>query len=214
MSDQVEQYREDWLHDVGQHLLETVFSEHDIPAPPGWRVSCGWPHGSRGKVIGQCFKREAAEDEVNHLFVSPTIDNTEQVVAVLAHELLHACDDCQSGHRGTFAKWAKAVGFERPFTQCLPGDALRETIREIALIFGNYPHRKLDTSQRKKQTTRNIKWFCTDCGFKANGSRSQLQAVADGACVCPACGSHDSLSVSVGGIDTPLAGADIESLTV
>lgn len=203
--------REDWLHDVGQHLLETLFADADIPAPPAWRVSVGWPHGSRGKVIGQCFKREAADDNANHLFVSPTIDKSEDVVAVLAHELIHACDDCESGHRGAFAKWATALGFERPFAECVPGDTLKEVIAETVTIFGEYPHKKLDTTQRKKQTTRNLKWGCKKCGFKANAARTQLRAVQEGECSCPVC-AYRGLYVSINGTEQRLTSVDFDNI--
>jgi hypothetical protein len=40
------------------------------------------------KILGQCWKREATEDGVNHICISPEIADTAEVLATLLHELI------------------------------------------------------------------------------------------------------------------------------
>jgi hypothetical protein len=38
----------------------------------------------------------------------------------LLHELIHAADDCASGHKGAFAEAVTRFGFQGPMTQTRP----------------------------------------------------------------------------------------------
>ena len=62
----------------------------------------------------------------------------------LLHELIHAADDCTSGHRGAFAEAATRLGFEGPMTQTPPGIELTAEVITLAEALGPLPHAKLD----------------------------------------------------------------------
>jgi len=49
------------------------------------------------RTLGQCWPRAASADGLNQIFLNPTLTSAERVVDVLAHELVHAVDDCKSG---------------------------------------------------------------------------------------------------------------------
>ena len=66
-----EETREAWLNRAVEALREHVFEPVGEIVPPV-RVSTGWPKGGR-KVIGQCWKTTAADDEVSQVFISPVL---------------------------------------------------------------------------------------------------------------------------------------------
>ena len=61
---------------------------------------------------------------------------------------------------------------------------LGQPARQTAILaeLGDYPHAKLDASNRKKQTTRLIKTECPRCGYTARVARKWLDV---GAPICP-----------------------------
>jgi len=52
---------------------------------------------------------------------------------------------------------------------------LEESLKDLVRRYGEYPHAKIDTSKRKKQTTRMLKVECLDCGTAAYQSNKQLE---------------------------------------
>ena len=156
---------------------------------PAVRVSAGWP-GGRGKknaVIGQCWGSAAAADKVAQVFVSPVLGDGARVLDVLAHELVHAVDDCQSGHKGPFAKIARAIGLEGKMTATVAGAELKGKLDAIMVGLGDYPHAVLASVQGadgpKKQTARMIKAECASgSGYKVRLTRQWIEV---GAPLCP-----------------------------
>ncbi|MFI7069515.1 hypothetical protein [Micromonospora sediminicola] len=179
--------REAWL--VGAvDALRPLFAEvgETVPAV---RVSVGWP-GGKGKkntVIGQCWASWTAADKVSQLFVSPVLDDAVRVLDVLAHELVHAVDDCASGHKGRFAKIAKGIGLTGKMTATVAGEELKARLAEIADKLGPYPHAKLSTpaagAGEKPQTNRQLKVECPESGYIARTTKKWLEEV--GAPLCP-----------------------------
>lgn len=47
------------------------------------------------------------KDGINQIFISPVLDEPMTVLETLAHELVHAIDDCKSGHGAEFQKISK-----------------------------------------------------------------------------------------------------------
>jgi hypothetical protein len=180
--------REEWLvaavaklSDLFAAIGETV---------PAVRVSVGWPggRGSKNAVIGQCWATAASADKVAQLFVSPVLADATRVLDVLSHELVHAIDDCQSGHKGRFTKVAKALGLEGKMTATVAGATLKAQLDEIAAELGAYPHAALANAQGaegpKKQGTRMLKVECAQgSGYIARMTRSWLDSY--GAPICP-----------------------------
>lgn len=141
------------------------------------------------EVIGQCWASHTTADKTPQVFVSPVLSDAGQVLETLTHELIHAWDDCKSGHRGDFAKLAKRVGLEGKMTATHAGDALKARLDEIAAQLGDYPHARLSTGDRdgqgeKKQTTRMIKCECDACGYTARTTRKWLDEVGAPLCAC------------------------------
>lgn len=186
--------REAWLTEAANVILDDVLmpiAPHGLERPP-FRVSVGWPKGSRGgKTVAQCFKRSVSDDGVNEIFVSPEYVDHGTVLGALTHELIHAIDDCEHGHRGPFAAMARAAGLEGPLTATKPGVVLGCQLDDLAELLGPYPHGKM-TGGRRKQATRQRKCECGECGAIWRASATwAAQFVA-----CPCCQS-DSIHCDV-----------------
>jgi hypothetical protein len=113
---------------------------------------------------------------VNEIFISPRIaDRPAQMLDILVHEAVHASDDCASGHKGHFARVARAVGLEGKMTATHAGPELAKWIEATLTKLPTIEHSRLDISGRKKQTTRMLLIQCADCGNKLRGSASVLE---------------------------------------
>jgi len=183
--------REDWLR-AAATMLRPSFEEENIVLPASFRIACGWPlgrqRGSRGSshAIGQCWAQRASKDGCSEIFISPELDDPCAVTAVLVHELIHAADDCQHGHRGPFRKMATAIGLCGPMRSTYAGPDLRERLNVLCGHLGPYPHARLDATQvARKQGTRLIKVVCkrTDCGYSVWTTRMWLD-LGTPICVC------------------------------
>lgn len=183
--------REAWLIDAVKHLSDLL--EEDVPPV---RVSVGWPGGRsrKGVTIGQCWPTAAAEDGVCQIFLSPIRggDRTIDILGTLLHEIIHAVDDCKSGHRGNFARIAKGVGFVPKLTSSdNRSDELNEALSAIAERMGYFPHSAITTltraaDQPKKQATRMLKLTAPCCGYTVRTTRKWLD---EGRPSCP-CGTE------------------------
>ena len=175
--------REDWLL-AAVDAVRPLFDEQGADAFPPLRVSCGWPKGGR-KSIGQCWPNTRSNDKTVEVFLSPAISNAFEVLHVLVHELVHAVDNCVSGHRGAFRKLAKALGFEGKMTATVPGEELENELKLLLGNLGPYPHAELDASRIQKQGTRMIKVVCTDakCGYTLRTTRKWIH-VGTPTCAC------------------------------
>lgn len=183
--------REGWLVSAINALGAGIFADAAITLP-AVRVSVGWP-GGRGKkntVIGQCWNTSAAADGVAQLFISPVLDDAARVLDVLIHEMIHAVDDCQNGHKGPFAKMAKRVGLTGKMTATVASPELAERLASLAEELGAYPHAALtnggSTSGPKKQGTRMLKVECPEDGYTIRTTAKWLEV---GLPVCP-CGTE------------------------
>ena len=91
---------------------------------------------------------------------------------------------CGFGHGPVFRKCALSIGLTGKMTSTTESQELIENFINPAIKeLGEYPHAKIDYSQRKKQSTRMIKVECNNCGIKFRASRT----VADQCHVCPVC---------------------------
>lgn len=135
--------REEWLV-AAVEALTPLFTAIGATVP-AVRVSVGWPggRGDKSATIGQCWASIASEDKVAQIFISPVLDDAPRVLDVLAHELVHAVDDCQSGHKAAFAKIAKGIGLTGKMTATIAGEELKLKLDDIADELGAYPHSAL-----------------------------------------------------------------------
>lgn len=174
--------REEWLQ-AGINGLAEMFAEIGETIPEVY-VSVGFPKGARGKgkAIGICHPAVLSGDEKAHIFIHPSLTDSARVLDVLAHELIHALDNCESGHKGRFAKVAKAFGLEGKMTATVAGEELKGRLNALILELGEYPHALLKESG-KKQSTRMIKCECDDCGYIVRTSQKWIDEM--GAPICP-----------------------------
>lgn len=176
--------REEWLTRAVD-ALRPLFAEvgETVPAV---RVSVGFPGGgSARKRIGECWAPGASVDGVAQLFVSPIIGSAVDALAVLVHELIHAIDECKSGHKGAFRKVAVAVGLTGKMTATVAGPDLAPRLAALASSLGDYPHAALTlaAAAEKKQTTRMLKVECPDDGYTIRTTAKWL-AVGNPSCPC------------------------------
>lgn len=184
------QTRESWMNAASEWLLDEVI----MPVVTGYdkpniKCSIGFPFRS-SKAIGQCFTKGSSAGGYNEIFINPKMSglDTIRVLDILAHELIHAIDNCESGHKGFFAKTARAIGLEGKLTATVAGEALKERLNTLLVILGDIPHAGMDTGKStiKKQGTRMIKIECGACGFIARTASKwadQLPELAH----CPVC---------------------------
>lgn len=195
--------RESWLSAAALALQGQVFTRADID-PALWesrryRLSCGFPIGFRGSrkgkvVIGQAFDPSISADGTSEVFINPILDKSSDVLAVLAHELIHVWAGVQCGHRGEFARIARAIDLVGPLTATRAGNWLEQELGDISQVLGAYPHAAIDPNSRKKQTTRLLKLHCNSCDWTARVSALQADRLHEGS-VCPVCMAVDSLIV-------------------
>lgn len=194
--------RETWLVSASLLIQSEVFEAAGIPVLEAkHRVSCGFPIGYRGSrgnrkgiVLGQAFDPSISADGTYEVFINPILDQPLDVLGVLVHELLHVHAGIKCGHRGEFARAARAVGLTGPLTATVPGEALKAQLEAIASILGNYPHASVDPNARKKQATRLLKLECVECQWTARISAKQGLRIRQDA-ECPCCGEQRSLKV-------------------
>lgn len=175
--------REEWLQ-AGINGLAEMFKEIGETVPEVY-VSVGFPKGARGKgkAIGQCHPSALSGDEKAHIFIHPMLTESARVLDVLAHEMIHALDNCESGHKGRFAKVAKALGLEGKMTATVAGEELQTRLNALVKQLGEYPHALLNESDKGKQSTRMIKCECEECGYVVRTSRKWIDEM--GAPICP-----------------------------
>ena len=176
--------RETWLAKASDKLCKQfIFEDLDV------HVSVGWP--SRGglstkkRVVGQCWRPETSKDGKSHIFISPMLEDAEMVLATLLHELIHAWDRCESGHKGSFIELAKKSGLERPWTATTPGEELSLKLKALIEELGPYPHVRLEPTmvEKKVQSTRMRKFTCDESGYIVRTTTKWFDEL--GAPVCP-----------------------------
>lgn len=186
--------REEWLIEATGLLMHRFAAKAGVIIP-SVKVSVGWPGGGGRKnaVIGQCWHKDAAADKVAHIFISPVLDDPSRVLDVLAHELVHAVDENASGHKGNFAKIAKAIGLTGKMTATVAGPDLTRHLKALTVILGDYPHGALlspgdGADGPKKQGTRMLKVTCAETtegdAYTVRMTRKWLDAYGTPKCPC------------------------------
>ena len=193
--------REEWLVYGVELLQDRVFKQADLEIPKDVKVACGFPSSNakagKNQAIGVCHPRSHSEDKVNEIFINPCESDSLRVLDVLAHELIHAIDDCKNGHKKPFKDMAVAIGLTGKMTATVASPELEEILQKMVVEIGKYPHAKIDTSQKKKQTTRQKKVECSSREGIFYTSRKHLQALSDYS-PCPFCSEEGSLVFETG----------------
>jgi hypothetical protein len=204
--------RERWLEAAIDTYWRPRFVEVGYPLPERFHVSVGFGYAAKrenAKLMGQCWSRIQSADGVPHIFVSPEIDDTAEVLRVLGHELIHSALDSDEGimdgHVKRFAEIATRLGFEGRMTETPASLELIAELFTVAEALGEYPHGALHvkvtqvvlagtpTDWRKgggrvhtgppAQSNRHIALQCPCCGYRV---RTTAKWIALGVPRCPA----------------------------
>lgn len=175
--------REAWLMQAIEHM-RPWFEDAGATLPDKIRVSTGWSKNARKGSIGWTWISGASEDKISNVFISPEKSDSVEVLAILAHELVHVWDDCEHGHGAEFKKVATAIGLEGKMTATVAGEALKDQLEALTVIMGDYPHAKMlvgegggKSSGPKKQGTRMIKLHApTCCGYTVRTTQKWIDA--------------------------------------
>lgn len=167
--------REEWLH-AAATVIRGWFPE-DFPVPEKIRLSVGFAKGAKTNSIGWCYRKAAAEDEIHQIFVSPSLTDPVEILAVLVHEMVHSATDGH-GHDKVFGQVARALGLEGKLTATTAGEDLTKDLQELSNDLGVFPHGKLNHVKtfKGKHATYNTKLRCRSCPFKITSvARKQLE---------------------------------------
>jgi hypothetical protein len=179
--------REQWLNECIQRL-RPEFEQLACPLPEKIRASCSWPSKSglanKKRRVGEAWSAKNSADQSCEVFISPVLKDPLEVSATLVHELVHCAVGVEEGHKGRFAKLAKAIGMEGKMTATHAGEALTAKLREMTASIGPYPHAELTQSNApKKQGCRLLKVAC-ECGCVVRMTRKWLDEVGPPTCGC------------------------------
>ena len=160
--------RESWLLEATARLAASSFAPSGYTVPP-IQVSVGYAStGLRSSAIGQCWSRASAEDGLNHVFISPSLDSAYAVIDTLAHELVHAVDDCQHKHGKEFKKIALAIGMQGPMRGASAGPALKKRLEALLDQLPPYPHGRIKSSAKPRVRAAPPRARCSECGYRVS----------------------------------------------
>jgi hypothetical protein len=174
--------REIWL-EAAIVEIAPIFAKAGY-AIPVCKVSCGFTStGVRSGHIGQCWSKKSSSDGVNQIFISPALEDPLEVLDTLVHELVHAVDDCKSGHGEGFKKIATDVGLIGPMRSAGAGQHLKQDLIRIAQALGHFPHARLLIARGASRAgIKRPGAKCAKCGYEIVMMKRYLQY---GPPICP-----------------------------
>ena len=112
------------------------------------------------------------------------------MLEVLVHECIHAFKDIRNHGKG-FAREAKVVGFEKPYTQINPSQWLVDNCKSIhaQLVqqYGEFPGKPIVIHKKEKKGSKNtILFFCPECGYEVKTTKKIFEKYHQGlpTCMC------------------------------
>jgi len=174
--------REQWLMKAVEHIVP-IFERAGY-AVPVVKVSVGFPStGGKGRHLGQCWSSKAAEDGINQIFIAPHLHTPFDFLDTLVHELVHAVDNCESGHGEGFKRIALDVGLKGPMRSAGAGEWLKKDLLAIVERLGEFPHGRLSLPVRMSQkAAKRPGAKCAKCGYEVVMLRKHLLL---GPPICP-----------------------------
>ena len=180
--------REDWLNKAGLLICnELIEAKTTLTTDRAIRISLA---PMRSKHLGACYPSSRSNDGANEILITIHSNDSLRILGATAHELIHAYDDCKSGHRGAFRTAALAIGLEGKMTATTPGPELTALLNEYVTLLGPIPHAALSHIAKDKGRNNN-KLVCSDCGFQSNLSAKWAYQVIAGF-ECPVCHSNNT----------------------
>ena len=160
------QTRESWLL-AAVDALRPLFKSQGHLIPNAIQVSCGFAStGLKSHHIGQCWSSQSSQNNINQVFVSPTLGDPVEVLDTLVHELVHAVDDCKHKHGKEFKKIALSLGLKGPMRSAGAGPDLKLKLHELATQLGPYPHSQLMVRRVRRVSASRPRAKCKQCGFE------------------------------------------------
>ena len=157
--------REAWLL-AAVELLRPLFAAKGFSVPP-CQVSCGFAStGTRSGHVGQCWSTKSASNELNQIFIAPTLKSSYEVLDTLVHELVHAVDNCENKHGKEFKKIALKMGMKGPMRSAEAGRELKVTLTSQLDTLGPYPHGHLKVGMRIAARRDRPRAKCKHCGYQ------------------------------------------------
>lgn len=177
--------REGWLTALTKSLEPVVKQRTGLGRKP-YRIACGWPSrkgtSHNHRRFGECWN--TAEHTTKEMFISPTLDDVDEIASTVAHELLHAFLPPGVGHRKQFSQAAKKLGLVGKPRDCGAGEELAAVLRQMTDKLGPYPHERIEVDGPKDRC-RNLKYQCAGCGYIGRSSAYWLDNF--GPPICPVC---------------------------
>jgi len=165
---------------------------HDLEKAE-WKLqfSLGYAPNKRanGKSQGSCWSSLTSKDgKTRTIFIHPcqldnsTPETVAQAIGICTHELTHFVLPQDEGHGKNFKNLGEKVLLEgKPTSMDFEEKGKQFALENIISKIGRFPFEKF-TGKAKKQTTRNVKVWCEDCGFKFNTSRAQIKRMTNFSC--------------------------------
>lgn len=190
--------RQNWLCAATEAVRER-YEALGFDVPTKIRVSVGFPKGRKGRAghaIGQCWKTVCSRDGHNEIFISPELGDDARICGVIAHELAHAIDNCEHGHKKEFKKIATAIGLTGKMTATTESPEFVHWVGEnVTAVIGPYPAGPLTNPAAiaipapRKPRAKTLRFVCPDCDYEARVP--EKCAEENGAPICPSC--HDAM---------------------
>jgi hypothetical protein len=173
--------REAWLL-AAVALLRPLFAAKGFSVPP-CQVSCGFAStGTRSGHVGQCWSTKSASNELNQIFIAPTLKSAYEVLDTLVHELVHAVDNCENKQGKEFKKIALKMGMKGPMRSAEAGPELKVILTTLLDTLGPYPHGHLKVGMRKAARRDRPRAKCKHCGYQVPMLKKYLNY---GPPICP-----------------------------
>lgn len=140
--------REAWLRKVVSRLRPR-FREAGYKLPRQIQVSCGFTSDGESVkkkmvTLGETWVKDGRAE----IFVSPIVDDSVTVAAVVVHELIHVAlwkESPEHEHSDKiFHKAHREMGLVGPYLQSIPGKSLARALEAIIKEIGEYPHEALE----------------------------------------------------------------------
>ncbi len=188
--------REGWLNHMAAQLAP-MFAGVGAPLPARVRIAVAFPStGGRGKRVGECWDKAASADDTFEILIRPDIAKPDEVLAILAHELVHAAVGIPAGHGPKFRKVALAIGLEGKMKSTTAGPRFTAAVAPILAGAGPLPHARLNfdgvTTRPKKQSARMIKCECGECGYIVRTARRWIEEKG-----APHCPEHGAMTADL-----------------
>lgn len=183
--------REEWLKRAVRALRPLLERKGNVTMRRRWQVSMSL--ASNKKAVGQCwYEGSSTSGQTANILICPTHQLPVDVLDTLLHEMVHASLPLGTHHGAKFVRVCKAVGLtEGKPTEAHAGPELRELLKRLAAVLGDFPHDPMKVSTAKKQGTKGGYWpvFVSPEDPRYRVQISAKALVAYGPPICPITGA-------------------------